>query len=111
MWMLKWLGVALLLILLLGFSMMNLDQFVDIDLFFWQFQEVPLILVVFESFVGGMLVWFIIAFVNELKLRGQLRSLSRDRDEVHEELQALRNQPLEELDMEDLPAEAEEDVD
>ncbi len=111
MWMLKWLGVALLLILLLGFSMLNLDQLVDIDLFFWQFQEVPLILVIFEAFIIGMLVWFLIAFVNEIKLRGQLRSLSRDRDEVHEELQALRNQPLEELDMEDLPAEAEEDVD
>ena len=111
MWMLKWLGVALLLILLLGFSMMNLDQFVDINLLFWQFDHVPLILVVFEAFVAGMLVWFIIAFVNELKLRSQLRTLSRDRNQVNEELQALRNQPLDELDMEDLPAEAEEDVD
>ncbi len=111
MWMLKWLGVALLLILLLGFSMLNLDQFVDINLFFWQFDNVPLILVVFEAFVAGMLVWFIIAFINELRLRRQLRTLSRDRDQVHEELQTLRNQPLDELDMEDLPVEAEEDVD
>ena len=109
--MFKWLGVALLLILLLGFSMLNIDQLVNINLFFWQFHDVPLILVIFESFVFGMLVSFIIAFVNEIKLRGQLKTLSRDRDQVHEELQALRNQPLDELDMEDLPAEAEEDVD
>lgn len=111
MWMFKWLGVAMLLILLLGFSMLNIDQLVNINLFFWQFHDLPLILVIFEAFVFGMLVWFIIAFVNEIKLRGQLKTLSRDRDQVHEELQALRNQPLDELDMEDLPAEAEEDVD
>jgi uncharacterized integral membrane protein len=101
MWMLKWLGIALLLILLLGFSMLNLDQRVNIDLLLWQFQDVPLILVIFEAFIIGMLIWFLIAFVNELKLRGELRALTRDRDEVSRELLALRNQPLEELEEEE----------
>lgn len=104
MWMLKWLGVALLMILLLGFSMLNLNQRVDVDLFFWQFQDVPLILVIFEAFIIGMLVWFLVAFINELKLRGELRAVTRDRDEIHSELQNLRNLPLEETEEEEEPA-------
>lgn len=96
MWMLKWFGVALLLIVLLGFSIMNIGQQVDINLFFWQFQEVPLILVIFEAFIAGMLVWFLIAFINELKLRADIRNAKRELEDLHEELQALRNMPLQE---------------
>ncbi|MFC1499895.1 lipopolysaccharide assembly LapA domain-containing protein [Candidatus Zixiibacteriota bacterium] len=94
MWILKWLGIALLLIVMLGFSIMNIGQQVDINLFFWQFEEVPLILVIFEAFIAGMLVWFLIAFVNELKLRADLRNMRRESEELQEELQALRNMPL-----------------
>ena len=54
MWILKWLGIALLLIVMLGFSMMNIGQQVDINLFFWQFEEVPLILVIFETFISSI---------------------------------------------------------
>ena len=96
MWILKWLGIALLLIVMLGFAMMNIGQQVDINLFFWQFEEVPLILVIFEAFIAGMLVWFLIAFINELKLRADLKNARRESEELHEELQALRNMPLQE---------------
>lgn len=106
MWMLKWLGIAALLIVLLGFAMLNVDQQVDVDFFIWQFQDVPLILVIFEAFIAGMLVWFLIAFVNELKLRNELRTLRRGHEELSRELQALRNQPLE--DLEEQPAAVDE---
>ena len=96
MWIVKWLGVALLLIGLLGFSIMNVEQQVDINLFFWQFQDVPLILVIFEAFIIGMLVWFLIAFINELRLRADLRNTQRELDDLREELQTLRNLPLHE---------------
>ena len=96
MWILKWLGIALLLIVMLGFSIMNIGQQVDINLFFWQFEEGPLILVIFEAFIAGMLVWFLIAFINELKLRADLRNARRESEELQEELQALRNMPLQE---------------
>ena len=98
MWMLKWLGIAALLIVLLGLSMLNLGQQVDLDLYFWTFQDLPLILVIFESFILGMLTWFLVAFVNEMKIRSELRGVKRQRDEMSQELQALRNQPLEELE-------------
>lgn len=101
MWMLKWIGIAILLIILLGFSIQNLDQTVDIDLLFWSFQDVPLIVVIFEAFIAGMLVWFIIALVNELKLRAELKQTNRQRDELRGELQAMRNMPLEESEEEE----------
>lgn len=101
MWMLKWLGIAALLIILLGLSMLNLGQQVDLDLYFWTFQDLPLILVIFESFILGMLTWFLVAFVNEMKIRGELRTVKRQRDEMNRELQTLRNQPLEEPDTEE----------
>jgi uncharacterized integral membrane protein len=113
MWILKWLGVALLLIVLLGFSIMNVEQQVDINLFFWQFQDVPLILVIFEAFIVGMLVWFLIAFINELRLRADLRNTQRELDDLREELQTLRNLPLHEPLEEAVgePAEESDDAD
>ena len=101
MWMLKWLGIAILLILLLGFSIQNLDQTVDVDLLFWSFQDVPLISVIFVTFIVGMMVWFVIAMVNELKLRAELRQTHRQRDELRGELQAMRNMPFEEPEEEE----------
>ncbi len=101
MWMLKWLGIAILLILLRGFSIQNLDQTVDIDFLFWSFQDVPLIVVIFEAFIAGMLVWFVIALVNELKLRSELKQTNRQLDELGGELQAMRNMPLEEPEEEE----------
>ena len=47
-----------------------------------------------------MLVWFVVAFVNEMKLRNELRTLRRKREELQRELRVLRNQPLEEPDPE-----------
>ena len=99
MWMLKWIGIALLLILLFGFAMLNVSETVRVDLLLWQFDDMPLSLVIFESFIAGMLIWFLIAFVNELKLRNELRTVRRNHDELTRELQALRNQPLEEYDV------------
>ncbi len=96
MWMLKWLGIAVLLIILLGIAMLNVGQEVDVDLLIWQFQDLPLILVIFEAFIAGMLVWFLIAFFNELRLRNELRALRRGNEELGMELRAHRNQPLEE---------------
>lgn len=110
MWILKWLGIAALLIVLLGFSMLNIDQKVNIDLLFWQFQDVSLILVIFEAFIFGMLVWFLLALVNELKLRTDLRNAIRSREELRRELQALRNMPLEEtVEEEELTASDDDD--
>ena len=98
MWMVKWLGIAVLLIVLLGFAMLNVGERVSVDLFFWQLQDLPLILVIFEAFIAGMLIWFLIAFVNELRLRNELRGLRRGNEELNRELRVLRNQPLEEVD-------------
>ena len=84
MWMLRWLLVAALLIVLLGFSLLNLDQRVSIDLVVARWNDLPLLLVLFEAFIAGMLLWFAISFVTVARLQKELRGLRRERDRLAE---------------------------
>jgi uncharacterized integral membrane protein len=82
MWMIRWLLVAVLLIVLLGFSLLNLDQRVSIDLALARWDDLPLLLVLFEAFIAGMLVWFAVSFVTVARLQKELRALRRERDRL-----------------------------
>ncbi len=80
MWMIRWLLVAALLIVLLGFSLLNLDQRVSIDVVVARWDDLPLLLVLFETFIAGMLLWFVISFATVARLQKELRGLRRERD-------------------------------
>ncbi len=86
MWMVRWIVVAVLLIILLGFSLLNLDQKVDVNLVFAYFADVPLLLVLFESFIAGMLVWFAVSFVTVAGMQRQLRALRKERDRLFQQV-------------------------
>jgi len=59
MWLWRLFFLALIMVLLLGFAIQNLEQKVEVVLYKWHFTQVPLILVMFESFVVGVLILFI----------------------------------------------------
>jgi uncharacterized integral membrane protein len=84
MWMVRWLLVAALLIVLLGFSLLNLDQRVSIDVVVAHWDDLPLLLVLFETFIAGMLLWFVISFATVARLQKELRGLRRERDRSDE---------------------------
>ena len=80
--MVRWLLVAVLLIVLLGFALLNLDQRVAIDLVVARWDDLPLLLVLFEAFVAGILLWFAVSFVTVARLQKELRALRRERDRL-----------------------------
>lgn len=98
MWIVKWLSVAIVLILMLGFFIQNQSQTVVVHYLKWQSPTIPLYLVIFLSFCFGLIVWFLVAVFRELQMSSELRHYKRENRRLREELVALRNLPLEEAE-------------
>lgn len=96
MWILRWLFIAVIMILVLAFALQNLEQHTVVSFWNWQSAELPLILFLFEAFVVGLLVWFLVAVFHELQLRSEIRQVRKQNKKLQAELTALRNLPLEE---------------
>lgn len=96
MWLWRLFFLALIMVLLLGFAIQNLEQKVEVALYKWHFTQVPLILVMFESFVVGVVILFIFTAVHDLQMRRELRRQRGEVKRLKEELSSLRNIPFEE---------------
>jgi uncharacterized integral membrane protein len=96
MWILRWFFIAVIMIVVLAFALQNLEQRTVVRFWNWQSAELPIILVLFEAFVVGLLVWFLVAIFHELQLRSEIRRIRKEHRKLQEELTALRNLPLEE---------------
>jgi uncharacterized integral membrane protein len=96
MWILRWLFIAVIMIVVLAFALQNLEQRTIVRFWNWQSSELPLILFLFEAFVVGLLVWFLVAIFHELQLRSEIRHVRKENKKLEAELKALRNLPLEE---------------
>ncbi len=98
MWFLRNLVWLVLMIALIGFMFLNSGERVTAVHFPGRtYAEVPLFLVIFLSFVGGMLVAFVLTFVHYLKGQATARRLAQQVKDLKQELSALRNLPLEDL--------------
>ncbi len=65
------------------------------------FSEVTLNLIVLLSFVSGMILWAIGAWIREMQLMLQLRKGKKERDKLLDEIADLRNMPLDEEPVEE----------
>lgn len=96
MWILRWLFIAIVMILVLAFALQNLEQRTVVRFYTWESAELPLILFLFEAFVVGLIVWFLVAIFHDLQLRSEIRRIRKENKKLRSELTALRNLPLEE---------------
>ncbi len=96
MWLWKLFLLAVIMVLLLGFAIQNLDQKVEVTVYRWHFTQVPLILVMFESFVVGVVVLFLFTAIHDLQMRRELRKHKSEVKKLREELSSVRNIPFEE---------------
>lgn len=96
MWALKILLILVIIMLLIGFSIYNSGEYVSVNLFGWQYAEVPMIIIVYWSFVIGMFVSFLLGVSYYLLIQGELREQRKENKRLMEEVTALRNLPLEE---------------
>lgn len=96
MWILRWIVSAVIILLILGFALYNMDQTVSVTFLKWKSPVLPLWFFLYISFGAGMLFWVAVSALNALKLKRENRSLERQYKKVKNELDRLRNVGIEE---------------
>lgn len=98
MWVFRSFLILVIIGIIIGFAQFNsgLDQKIDIDLIWTQRADVPLVTVVFWSFVLGALVSWVLFVSVYLKQSTQLNKANREIKGYRDEVTALRNRPIEE---------------
>jgi uncharacterized integral membrane protein len=82
-----------LVVVVTGFAMLNSSESATVQL--WPgtlvFYDVPLVLLLFEAFVLGAVVWFIVSIFHEVNMRTAIRRLKRENADLHQEIGGLRS--------------------
>lgn len=100
MWFLRMFLLLVVFIVVLGFALLNNEKAVEIAFFFPKeayTYQVHLIFALFGAFVLGMLVWFFISLGHDVKVRRDASRLRKENKKLLDELNALRNLPVEEI--------------
>jgi uncharacterized membrane protein YciS (DUF1049 family) len=98
MWAIRAVLVVLLIIVVVAFAYFNFNpaQKVDVNLIYAQYVDVPVVTVVFWSFIAGMGVSMLLFVSIYFKQSVQLRSGRRRIQALEGEVTVLRNRPIEE---------------
>jgi len=97
MGMLRTILILIVVAIVIGFSIYNAEPRVDVDLVRWQY-NVPLVVVVYWSFLAGMIASLILGLTYMLKLQADRRAERREKRRLESELAALRNRTIGDLD-------------
>ena len=96
MWVIKWILGALLVILIIGFAMSNTQESVTVSFLQWQTSVLPLWVVMYLSFAGGIVFWLVISIFQIVSLKNENRRCRKDLKRYRQELDRLRNISVEE---------------
>ena len=100
MWAVRAVLVTILLIMVVAFAYnnMNTGQLVDVNLkpFYYNYADVPLVTVVFWSFVAGIILAMILFITTYIKLSMQIHGTKKKIKALEQEVSVLRNRPIEE---------------
>lgn len=100
MWVVKMLLTLVLVVVVTGFAMLNSGEQATVKL--WpgalEFVGVPLVLLLFEAFVLGAVVWFVVSVFHEVALRRQIRRLKRENSDLNQEIAGLHSISLQEIE-------------
>jgi uncharacterized integral membrane protein len=99
-WVVRMLLFLVLVVVVTGFAMLNGSERASVVV--WPgslvFYDVPLVLLLFEAFVLGAIVWFVVSVFHEVTLRGTIRRLKRENRDLNQEIAGLRNISLDEIE-------------
>ena len=98
MWALRAVLIVFVIISVVAFAYHNSNpaQKINVDLVFAKYIDVPLVMVVFWSFVAGMLVSLVLFILIYLRQVVQIRSFQKMIRSLENEVTVLRNRPIEE---------------
>ncbi len=88
--------LVLIMLLAIGFTVLNPSQKVTLNLLFMEYPDVFLVWVLFCAFLLGGLGGFLAAVLKIVELQTKLRTISRSSRQMEGELATIRNLPLEE---------------
>ena len=93
MWVLRWAFIAIIIVVVLGFSLQNTDK-VTVKVLSYQYEAVPLFLVIYVAFCFGIFVYLLVAIFHQLQLRSEIGRLRRSNRKLQQELDSMRNLSL-----------------
>ena len=96
MWILRWSLWVLALLLLILFATQNASQTVTVEFIKWRSVPIPLWIVMYLSFLAGVLVWFIGSIFKLVQLKSEVKKSKREIKVLKKELDQLRNIPIDE---------------
>ncbi len=107
MWILKWISAALIIILVLGFTLQNNTQEVSVIFLKGKYETgpIPVWVIVYLSFALGVIFWLFFSIFQVLSLKMQIRRLRSENAKIQKELDNLRNLSIE-TEIEPAPAES-----
>jgi uncharacterized integral membrane protein len=76
----------------------NGNTLIDISILVWSFHNIPLTLVLIETFAIGVIFTIIVAVIDEIRLKNRLWRKRNEINELKKELTALRNLPVEKVE-------------
>jgi len=98
MWFLRNLLWLAIMVLVVGFAILNLRESVTaINLPGHVYRGISLNIAVFASFALGMFLAFVLVLFQVLKARSDVAAVNREKGDLLRELEQLRNLPLEGL--------------
>jgi uncharacterized integral membrane protein len=103
MWIIRWAFIAIIIVIVLGFSLQNTDR-VTVRLLSYEYQDVPLFLVIYVAFCFGIFVYLLVAIFHQLQLRSEISRLRRENRKLLKELEGMRNLSLGDEFEEEAPA-------
>jgi uncharacterized integral membrane protein len=104
MWIVRWIIGALMVIVAIGFAMQNTDISVSVRFLKWQSLDLPLWLVMYASFVVGIIFWLVVSIFQILVFKNSLRKKQKEVRILKEELDRLRNVSVEDVETVPEPA-------
>lgn len=98
MWAVRLLLLLVIVMVIIGFSIYNSAEKVQVNLVTARYVDVPMIFVAYWAFVIGMFVSFVLGVSYYLRATNQLRDAEKEKKKVLAELTALRNRPIDETE-------------
>jgi uncharacterized integral membrane protein len=96
MWIVRWTLIVIIILAVLGFSLQNQSQRVQIYIGPYITQEMPLYFALYLAFAVGVFVFFLISIYNLIQLKSEIARQKKDNRHLREELNRLRNITIEE---------------
>jgi uncharacterized integral membrane protein len=93
-WILRWTFIAVIVLVILGFSLQN-AAVVDVHLWTWHWEKVPLFLVAYFAFAAGMVVFLFAAIVKQIQHQTAVFQYRKEIKRLKEELDRIRTISLE----------------